>query len=175
MRPSRLLVIAGVLAGSAMVAVSGWAYFTASGVGQGSAAIGTLNPPTGVTATVPNPALRTVHVAWTAAPTPDGNNPIGYTVARSDGTTTSPACGTGTAALAGTATSCDDTSVPSGTYTYTVTAQWSSWTSTSASSSSVTVAAAVLTSFNVVPSTSTPTAGTQLSGSAARSCSSVVA
>ncbi|MCU1448884.1 MAG: Peptidase families and domain protein, partial [Acidimicrobiales bacterium] len=163
MKLTKLLVFAGVVGGAATVAVSGWAFFTASGTGQGAAAVGNFGPPTSVTVTVPSATVRTVHVAWTAPATPDGSALDGYTLARSDGTTTTAACGTGTTPLAGTATSCDDTSVASGTYTYTVTAQWKSWSATSSASGSATIAAATLHHFTVVPSTSTPTAGTQFS------------
>jgi hypothetical protein len=152
-------VAVGALA--ALVVTSGvaYAYLSATGSGSGSASTTTFSPPTGVTATTPS--AGTVQVAWTAPTAPDGGDPTGYTVARSDGSTTNPACGTGTAALAGTATSCDDTSVPPGTYTYTVTAEWSSWTATSAPSASVTVVAGTLDHFSVIPLTLTPTAGTQ--------------
>src|SRR5438034_432324 len=162
MRPIRLLAIAGTLGASAALATAAWAFFTSTGSGLGAATVGTFSAPTAVTATVPDSTVRTVHVAWTAPSTPDGSALAGYTVARSDGVTTNAACGTGSAALAGTATSCDDTSVPSATYTYTVTAQWRSWTATSSQSSSVTIAAGVLHHCTVVPSTSTPTAGASL-------------
>src|SRR3954447_23353154 len=164
MKPKILVVVAGVIAGSAAAVVTGWAFWTGSGGGAGAAAVGAgLSAPTTVTATVPSASVRTVHVTWTAATTPDGSTPSGFTVARNNGTTTSAACGTGTAALPGTSTSCDDTNVPSATYTYTVTVQWNSWTATSAPSSSVTMAASTLHHLTVVPSTSTPTAGTQFS------------
>src|SRR5437879_2164453 len=157
-----LMVAAGVIAGSAAAAVAGWAYFTAIGSGPGAASVGGLAPPTGVTASVPDPTVRTVHASWTPATSPDGSGLAGYTVARSDGSATSAACGTGTTPLAGTATSCDDTNVPSGSYTYTATVQWRSWTASSAASGSVTMAAGALHHFNVVPSTSTPVVATQL-------------
>ena len=163
MRPSRLWVVAGGIAASAGIATVVWAYFTAQGSGQGGAPVGSLAPPTGLVASVPSATQRTVHLTWTAPTTPDGSALSGYTVSRWNGTTASPACGTGSTALSGTSTSCDDTSVASGTYTYTVTADWRSWTATSAQSSSVTVAPSVLDHFTVAPSTSTPTAGISFS------------
>src|SRR4051812_31615236 len=160
MKPRNLLIAIGAIWGSVAVASTAWAFWTGSGVGAGVGAATTMNAPTNVTATVPNPSVRTVHVTWVIPSTPNGSAPSGFTVARSDGTTTSAACGTGAPPLPGSSTNCDDTNVASGTYTYTVTMQWNSWTSKSAASSSVTVTASALHHFTVLPSTSTPTAGT---------------
>src|SRR4051812_41960513 len=153
-RTAKTIVFVGALAGAAMIAVSAFAFFTTIGSGQGAAATGTFSAPTSVSATVPNPAVATVHLTWTA-PTPPTGSLDGYTVSRSDGTTTAAACGTGTTPLPGTAISCDDTSVADGTYTYTVTAIWRSWTSASSASSSITVATQALHHFAVVPGTGT--------------------
>ena len=102
MRRTLILLGGGVIAVSAAIAMAAWAFFTATGLGQGAANVGTFGPPTGVAATVPSATVRTVHVVWTAPSTPDGSALAGYTVARSDGSTSSAACGTGTSALAGT-------------------------------------------------------------------------
>jgi hypothetical protein len=163
MKRRRILLAVGGIWGFFAVVASAWAAWTGSGVGVGAAAVGSANAPTSVTATQPNTALRTVHVTWAIPATPDGSAPSSFTVARSNGSTSTAACGTGTTPLPGTSTNCDDTNVASGTYTYTVTMNWSTWTATSVASSSITVAASALHHFTVVPSTSTPTAGTQFS------------
>src|SRR5262249_29906374 len=66
----------------------------------------------------------------------------GYVVQRHQGATTTNGCGTNLATAtyipAGTLT-CSDTSVPNGTYTYTVIAVWRSWTAESSSSNVITV------------------------------------
>src|SRR5436305_1544024 len=162
MKRRSLLLAVGVIWGFIATVATAWAFWTGSGVGAGTGAVGVANAPTNVTATQPNPAARTVHVTWVIPTTPDGSSPSSFTVARSNGTTAA-ACGTGTTPLPGTTTNCDDTNVASGTYTYTVTMKWHSWTSTSAPSSSVPVAASSLHHFTVAASTSTPTAGTQFS------------
>lgn len=144
-------------------ALATWAYFTSTGAAAGTATVGRLSAPAQVTATIPDSSVRSVRVAWTAAPSPDGTSLKGYTVQRSDGSTATAACGTAAAPLAATATTCDDTGVPSATYTYTVTALWKSWTAASAASPPVTVAASALGSFRLAASTSTPTAGVQFS------------
>lgn len=110
------------------------AYSTGPVSGSGSATMGTLQPPANVS--VPGSSTGTVHVSWTAAVgTP---KPTGYYVTRTkaaDGTTAA-ACGTSkTATTAG--TSCDDLTVPVGTYQYTVTSVYRTWTAASAPSGSV--------------------------------------
>jgi hypothetical protein len=153
-----LLCFMGVL-GAIAVATSAGAYFASHGSGAGSAQTATFNPPTSVIASFPVPTVRTVDVTWTAADEPDGIKIDGYYVQRYLGATPSPACGTSPTTLISTV-SCADTDVASGTYTYTVTAVFRTWTATSAPSGPVTVPAAVLSSFDLAPSTSTPQAGT---------------
>src|SRR5205085_12108140 len=80
--PKKILVVAGVIAGSAAAGVAGWAYFDATGSGPGAGAVGGMAPPTGLTATVPDSKVRTVHLAWTAPSSPDGSGLSGYTVTR---------------------------------------------------------------------------------------------
>src|SRR5206468_1451206 len=110
------------------------AYWHSTGAGTGSGTAGTLNPPTSVTATS---SSSTVTVNWTA-PTPPSGTLDSYTVTRYAGATPTNACGTDPATSAtfipnGTLT-CNDLTVPVGTYTYTVTAVWRSWTTASAQS-----------------------------------------
>jgi hypothetical protein len=132
-----LLGAAFVLAAAAVIA-----FFLALGVGFGSAAVGALNPPTGVAGV--QTANATVNLTWTSPnPPPPGGAVDGYFVERFVGSTPSYACGSSpTALLSGSLTSCTDTSVPLGTYTYAVTAVWRSWSATSSASGSVTVLSA---------------------------------
>jgi hypothetical protein len=125
-----ILALAALLAPGAPA----WPYSTGPGSGTGSSALGTLQPPTNVV--VPATSTGTVHLSWTAATgTP---RPTGYYVTRtltSDGST-APACGTSkTATTAG--FSCDDLTVPVGTYRYTVTSVYRTWTASTALSTSV--------------------------------------
>lgn len=117
------------------------AFWIGTGTGVASAASGTLSAPTGVAASV---AGQTVTVAWTAGTKPAGSTLSGYFVTRTSGATTTPACGSSpTSLLPVTPTTCNDTSVPAGTYTYRVTAVLNTWTAQSAASDPVTVAPAV--------------------------------
>jgi len=130
-----------------------YAYWSSSGSGSGSATTATLNPPTGVT--VPTISGNTVHVSWTASATTGAPIPTGYYVTRSG----SPACGTTPIATVPT-TSCDDTAA-AGTYTYTVTAVYHSWTAASAASGTVIVRTASKLEFTGQPSNTN--AGTAIS------------
>ncbi len=84
-----------------------------------------------------------VSVSWTASSTGGGAaTPQGYYVTRTNTLTsaTANACGTTPPPSPTLTTSpCNDTGVSPGTYTYTVTALFNSWTATSARSSPVTV------------------------------------
>ena len=134
----RLLVLISLTAVLATVTGS-WAYWTTSGGGAASASVGSLNPP-------PQPVLTntkgsaTVEVDWTPGSKLSDNvtSAQGYYVTRNNGVTTSPACGTSPASLT-TSTTCADTSVPSGTYTYQAVAVWHSFSATSVASKSVVV------------------------------------
>ena len=114
-----------------------FAYFISQGNGTASASVGNLNPPTSVSATA-TAGSGTVPVTWTASSTVNGVTPEGYYVLRYSGSTPSAACGTSLTSLT-TGTTCNDLSVPDGTYTYTVVAKYHSWTAESAPSSAVTV------------------------------------
>ncbi|MGA8208050.1 MAG: IPT/TIG domain-containing protein [Candidatus Dormiibacterota bacterium] len=141
------------LLGAAFVlaAATALAFFLAFGAGFGNAAVGTLYPPTGVAGLQTSNA--TVDVSWSAPnPPPPGGAVDGYFVERFLGSTPSNACGSSpTALLAPAVTSCTDSSVPLGTYTYTVTAVWRSWSATSSSSGSVTVLSA--SASGLIPAT----------------------
>ncbi|MDI3213055.1 hypothetical protein [Arthrobacter sp. AL12] len=125
------LALAALLAPGAGTA---WPYSTGPVSGAGSASLGTVQPPTNLT--VPATSTGTVHLSWTAATgTP---KPTGYFITRtrtSDGATAA-ACGTSkTATTAG--ASCDDLTVPAGTYRYTATSVYRTWTASTALSSAV--------------------------------------
>ena len=137
----------GVLVVALAAGFAAFAYFTSSGSGSGSASTGTLSPPTAVSGVATG---STVAVSWTASSGP--LVPTGYYVTRSSAG--GPAVAACSSAPGGPyATSpCNDLGVPNGTWTYTVTAVFNSWTA-SASSSAVTVAAtATHLAFNVQPS-----------------------
>jgi hypothetical protein len=118
------------------------AYWPGTGTGSGSAGVGTLNPPTAVSANA-SPGSSTVAVTWTASSTAGSAvEPEGYYVTRattSSPNTPLPACGSSSTSLITSATSCNDTSVADGSYTYTVTAVFRSWDAASAPSDQVTV------------------------------------
>ena len=132
-------------------AVGALAYWTAPGSGTASGSVGTLNAPTSVSASSTG-GSSTVAVSWTASAPANGLLPTGYYVKRWNGTTPTVAgepCGSPASPV--NQTSCNDTSVADGTYTYTVVAVYHSWTAESTHSSSVTVAS------DVTPPTSTIT------------------
>jgi hypothetical protein len=147
---SRLLKLCLPVLAALGVAAIAWAYWTTQGTGNASASVGTLNAPTNVS--VPSTASGTVHVTWTGSTLGDGvTSASGYYVTRikNSDSSTSNACGTSPSSLtASAATSCNDTSVPDGTYHYTVTAVYRSWTATSTASGDV-VTAATLDHFTV--------------------------
>ncbi|MGH3370861.1 MAG: Ig-like domain-containing protein, partial [Nocardioidaceae bacterium] len=130
-------MVSVALAGVVLGPGTGWSYWTAQALGWGTAGTGTLTDPSGVTATA---ASDTVGVAWTASSGPSGDPEGGYFVTRvrvSDGAE-APACGTSPLSPTATVT-CQDTSVPDGTYRYRVTAVHHSWTAQSDLSTQTTV------------------------------------
>ena len=131
-----VVVVAGALAMPAATPAS--AYWVHRSVATAFAATGTLTPPTGVTATQPDPLAGTVHVEW-ATPGSSSLAPEGYFVTRRTALTTDHVCASSPSQLL-TATSCDDTGAAPGVpATYTVTAVLHSWTAVSEPSAPVTV------------------------------------
>jgi hypothetical protein len=134
--------IAGLIA-AVLAAVLGigtaWAFWTAQGSGNAAANVATFNPPTNVTATS-TVGSGTVGLSWSAASLSTGSAPTGYYVSRinDSSSASAPACGSSPAAPV-TGTSCNDTGVADGTYHYSVTAVYHSWTAVSGASNSVTV------------------------------------
>jgi hypothetical protein len=159
----RLARVIGVVAGALGLVLLGTlasAFWSGGGAGAASAGVGLLSPPTSVTASA-TPGTTTVAVAWTGTSAPGGGAVTGYYVQRYLGATASPACSSSPTALLGPAvTTCSDGSVPYGSYTYTVTAVFRSWTATSAPSAPVAVTS--VASFTVSAPAST-TAGTAFS------------
>ncbi len=130
------LLILLTLAGTAA-----FAFWATSGQGVASASTGTLSPPVNLVGSTPS-GSSTVNLSWTAST--GSTVPQGYYVIRtrvSDGTAAA-ACGSSPSALVS-STSCVDSLVPDGTYAYSGTAVFNSWTSVGAPSSSVTVLADV--------------------------------
>ena len=126
---------------------SAWSSWASLGGGTGDAMTSTLAAPTGVSGTVPAGGTN-VSVTWAAAST--GAPAAGYVVVRTstasgDG---SPGCGSSSSSPVA-ATSCTDSSVPDGTYRYSVVAVRGGWTATSLPSAVVTVHLAVATTTTV--------------------------
>ena len=130
------------------------AFFASSGAATASASAGTLSQPT-LTATPESPGAGEVALHWTAATVPSGSPAVAYYVTRAGGTVGGD-CPSSTA-TAITSLTCTDQGVAAGTYSYTVTAVWKSWTSTSAQASA-TLAYGPLAQFQL-SGASTATAG----------------
>ena len=134
---ARLLLVAAALVLGTVSAGQASAFWTAGGTGTAGGTAATLSPPTGVTATA-SAGTGTVRITWTQSAAPEGAPDDGFYVQRFEGATPSPACSTSPASLTG-AAACDDTAVGDGTYTYTVTTVFRSWTAQSVASAPVTV------------------------------------
>lgn len=140
-----LLILVAMIA--TVFATPALAYWTSTGSSPGGASTGTLSPPSNVT--VPSAAAPNVTVGWTAGT--GGVTPEGYFVTRFAGTVGSPACGSNPTTLV-TGTSCADTAVPDGSFSYLVTAVYASWTAQSQPSGTVVVENATAAFFVVQPS-----------------------
>ena len=153
-RRRHVVAVGAVAAIALLAALVAVAYWTASGFGSGNAAVGALAAPTGVS--VPSTSNGTVHVTWTGIAGPDGSAASAYYVERFDGSTPHDACGTdptdSNTWLPAAPTSCDDTAVPDGSFTYRVNAVWHSWSSQSAASNPVVVVGKVASSTDLTSS-----------------------
>ena len=149
----RLIAACGVcilLAG--FTAAPAAAYFTGAAASvAASATVGAL-PATTVTATG---GAGTVALSWTPVSAP-ADATVTYYVTRAGGTVGGNC--PSSAATATASTGCTDSGLTPGSYSYTVTAIWKSWTSTSASAPA-TVSSGPLTHF-VVTAAASATAGT---------------
>jgi hypothetical protein len=131
---------------------SATAYFSTAGTGSTTASVGTLGAPTISSATV---GAGTVALSWSTVSPPPPGGAVTYYVSRSGGT---PGGNCPTAASPTSVTSCTDSGLAAGTYNYTVTAVWRSWSQTS-SPTPVTLASGPLDHFTLTATTTAPTAG----------------
>jgi len=137
-----------VLAAFSVVGTSAWAFWTTFGSGSASATTGTLNVPTNVT--VPGTSTGTVLVSWTGSTLSNSTPAQGYYVTRiknSDSSTAAACASSAGSLIAG--PSCSDLAVPDGTFHYTVTAVYLSWSATSGASGDVTVTSSIATTTTV--------------------------
>ena len=107
----------------AMVSGTAFAYFSTTGTGEASADVAKLVGPT-ITAATPA-AGGTVALTWSAV-TPPGPGAVTYTVSRDGGAPD----GTCSGSLVS-VTTCADSDLGVGTYSYVVTARWRSWSTES--------------------------------------------
>ena len=130
-----LLVLAAFIA----VGTSAWAYWTAPGSGAGQVTNSTLNAPTNLDAGA-TPGSSIVSLTWDGSTLSTSTPAQGYYVTRTkdSDSTTKDACGSSATALT-TDTTCTDSPVPDGTFHYTVTAVYYSWTAVSQASTSITI------------------------------------
>lgn len=147
-----LLILACVPLALALGVASASAYFSGSGSGNGAGTVGTLTAPAAPTGT---PGAGTVALSWASVSPPVGVGGVTYYVQR-NGANAGGTCPT--QAAPANVTSCTDSGLSAGTYNYTVTAVWRSWSATS-SSAPVVVASGVLDHFSLAAATTTPTAG----------------
>ena len=149
-RGGRLIVL-GALVALALAATAA-AYFSSTGTGTASAATSALAAPTGLAGT---PGAGTVSLSWHAV-TPPASGPVTYYVTRNGGTPGGN-CPASTAPASG--TNCTDSGLSPGTYHYTVTARWRSWSATSATVN-VTVTTGAATKIVLSGSTANLVSGT---------------
>jgi hypothetical protein len=127
-------LVAGFVLGATPVAMSLW---SAPGTGDGVAKSGTVNSGNAPSATA---SAGTVTLTWTASTLSTGDPVGGYIVKRYDSTgTTEQTIASGTCALQVAGTTCDETSVPSGTWTYAVTPAFNNWRGAESAKTTVTV------------------------------------
>ena len=140
-----------VLAIALMGVANAQAYFTANGNGSGNSNAGTLSAPTlGGT-----PGAGTATLSWSAV-TPPGSGSVSYYVKRNGG---APSGNCPTSAAPTAVLTCVDSGLSAGTYSYTVTAVWRTWTAASSPATQVTLASGALDHFVLSAATTTPTAG----------------
>lgn len=148
----RLVLLA---APTVFAVVSGTAFaaspWSTTGGGSGAARSGALTAPGAPTVPSSTVTNGNVAVSWSGATGPAGAT-LKYVVERMVGATPTAVCAS-TFAAPLTATSCTDTGVANGTYTYRVTTRLgSAWQAVSAESTTVTVAAGSLVIATVVRS-----------------------
>ncbi len=135
-----LMLVLASAAASLLLAGTAVASWSANGPGRGYSSARTLGSPATPTTSASG---RQVTVNWSAPST--GAPPTGYIVKRYDNSNNQATIGSACSGTV-TGTSCTETSVPAGTWTYTVTAARGNWRGNeSPKSSSVTIAAPDLT------------------------------
>ena len=147
----RGLSVLGAIVLLQALTVAALAYYLAAGTGNGKAGVNTLSAPTITAAT---PGAGTVALTWSAVTPPDTGT-VTYNVTRNGGT---PGGNCPTSAAPTSVTTCTDSGLTAGTYQYTVTAHWRTWTATS-SIRSVTVASGAATQLTLSAAQTSVTAG----------------
>ncbi len=145
----RLLLAAALVLGGVSVAL---AFFASTGTGTASAKVGSLVSHHDHGS---DPGGRHGRSHWNPVSAPAAGS-VTYYVSRPGGGTVGGTCPS-SAAERHDGTSCTDSGLSKGTYTYTVTAVWQSWTATSGSTP-VSLASGALSKFSV-SATSSATAG----------------
>jgi hypothetical protein len=125
--------LAAAVIATAVFTGSALAFYGGTAAGRGRATAGVLHAPNELTT---KPGAGTVELSWNAVPAPIGGS-VAYYVSR-DGTPAGGPCGDPTAPTGD--TSCTDSGLSKGSYDYTVTAVWRSWTATIADAAPVTLA-----------------------------------
>ena len=147
----RRLFALTVLTVALMAAANAQAYFTAAGSGSANSNAGTLGAPT-LSGT---PGAGTATLSWSAV-TPPGSGSVAYYVKRNGGT---PGGNCPTSAAPTAVLTCVDSGLSAGTYNYTVTTVWRTWTAASSPVTSVTLSSGALDHFVLSAATTTPSAG----------------
>jgi hypothetical protein len=150
-RSKKRLTLFGALVVLGTSTVVALAYVTSTGAGTGTASTGTLHAPKLIAV----PGAGTVALSWTTVAPPTGLDPVTYFVTRAGGECPTAASPTGV-------TTCTDSGLAAGTYGYTVTAKWHSWTATS-TIRTVTVDSGPLDHFVIRPSIGSRAAGSPFS------------
>jgi hypothetical protein len=153
MRRSLPTGIAGAVVTLALVTmVSGtaFAYFSTTGTGTASADVAKLTSPTITAAT---PAVGgTVALTWSAV-TPPGPGTVTYSLSRDGGSPDGTCSGTLVSV-----TTCTDSDLGIGAYSYVVTARWRSWSAES-STSTAKITIGPVTHLDLKAASTTPAAG----------------
>jgi alpha-tubulin suppressor-like RCC1 family protein len=134
-----------------MAAANAQAYFTANGNGAGNSNAGTLGAPT-LSGT---PGAGTATLTWSSV-SPPASGSVSYYVKRNGG---NPGGNCPTSAAPSAVLTCTDSGLAAGTYSYTVTAVWRTWTAASSPVTQVTLASGAFDHFVLSAATTTPTAG----------------
>lgn len=152
-------LVVGFALGAAPMAMSLW---SAPGAGDGVATSGTVNAGNAPSATV---SADTVTLTWAASTLSSGEPVDGYILKRYDSTgTTEQTIASGTCASQVSGTTCDETSAPEGTWTYSVTPAFQNWRGAESTETTVTVdATAAPPAPTITSAPASPTASTSAS------------